>query len=160
MWRKMTGGLAAAGLAVVGAQHMVWAFSPWPFGSRDEVATYVLGQTGDMPPRTLTFALGVVLAASALPVLASARLVPRIGPVWPHRLTTWGLTAVLLARGVCGPLFNAGATDEFVTWNLRLYSPLCLALAACIGSVAYADTKAAGPETSGASTTREPVRPA
>lgn len=134
MWRKAAGGLAAAALTAIGVLHMIWAFSPWPFDSMTEAATYLLGERGDMPPAPLTFVFGAGVAGSSYLVIASARVLPEIGPAWIYRLGTWGLAAALLARGLGGQLLNSGATEEFATWNWRLYSPLCVTLAVLVGA--------------------------
>jgi hypothetical protein len=53
----------------------------------------------------------------------------------------YGLTVVLLARGLGGYFMNSGAAVEFQRWNTFLYSPLCMALAALSGIVATAASR-------------------
>ena len=72
--------------------------------------------------------VGALLIAAAYGVLAVAGTAPRFGPEGMYRLGVWALAALLLARGVAGPLFSRRGDREFRFWNLAAYSPLCLAL--------------------------------
>ena len=72
--------------------------------------------------------VGALLIAAAYGVLAVAGTAQRFGPEGMYRLGVWALAALLLARGVAGPLFSRRGDREFRFWNLAAYSPLCLAL--------------------------------
>ncbi|WP_433323344.1 DUF3995 domain-containing protein [Spirillospora sp. CA-294931] len=128
-WPRASGAVAAAALATTGALHAVWVFSAWPFSSESEGGLYLVGDPEVWAPPLPTAAVAGALFAGAYLALAASRLVPRPGPGWIYRLGNSGLIAVMVARGAGGWVFNAGAAQEFVTWNTRLYSPLCLAIA-------------------------------
>jgi hypothetical protein len=78
-----------------------------------------------MPGRVACASVAVALAVSA-----TAGAVPG---VWPRRITSV-TAAALLARGVGGlaaDFLQLGhPTERFRRWDMRLYSPLCLALGA------------------------------
>ncbi|RKT55802.1 DUF3995 domain-containing protein [Saccharothrix australiensis] len=129
--------LTALVLAAVGALHVVWMFSPWPLRSREEFARRVVGVEGDrLPPPALTAVVVVLLGVAAYLVLGRAGLLPVPGPAWLPVVGTAGLAAVLLLRGVRGLVSSPGKGTEFARLDLRVYSPLCLALAAAAGSLA------------------------
>ena len=123
---------ALGGLAVL---HGVWAFSPWPLESRARYAEVLVGVAEEkLPSAKATLGVAGLLSAATSLVLMRADVVPRVGPEW---LPRWGvrvLAAILLLRGVAGLVvsgFGRGnAPEAFRRLDLRVYSPLCLALAA------------------------------
>jgi hypothetical protein len=127
MWHDIAPDAATAALAVIGALHVAWAFTPWPAPTYHTLSKYVYGGPG-MPPKQACITVGALLIAAAYGVLAVAGTAPRFGPEGMYRLGVWTLAALLLARGVAGPLFSRRGDREFRIWNLAAYSPLCLAL--------------------------------
>lgn len=134
-WRKAVGGATGAVLALLGGLHMAWAATTWPFASEAEAARHLLGQESWVPG-PVTLAMGGCLVGSAHLVLMVSGLWRPLCADWVYRLGVWGLAAALLARGFGGPLLNSGAAEEFVRWNWRLYSPLCVVLGACVLALA------------------------
>lgn len=119
-------GLAAGiALAATSALHGVWATrNPWPLPTRDRFAEVVMGQGGFPPPAaSATVAVGLAAAAASV-----AR--PRSGP---RRLFGLATGVALAARGVMGlatyPVAKRSFPD-YARMDLRIYSPLCLALSA------------------------------
>lgn len=139
MVRTVAAVVLAITLVAIGLLHFVWAFSPWPM--KDAVTfTKTIGGSDDgvMPPRPSTILVGVALIGGGVLTLMVNESIPAIGPDWLRLVGMYGLTLVLLARGLGGYLMNSGAAGEFQRWNTVLYSPLCVALAALGGIVAVA----------------------
>ncbi|MBB5953950.1 hypothetical protein FHS29_000520 [Saccharothrix tamanrassetensis] len=129
--------LTALVLVAVGVLHVVWVFSPWPLRSPEEFARRVVGVTPDrLPSRGLTAGVAVLLALAAYLVAARGGVVGAPGPEWPAVVGTAGVAVVFLMRGAGGLVSSARKDTEFARLDRRIYSPLCLALAAATGAVA------------------------
>jgi hypothetical protein len=124
---------AALGLCALSGLHCVWATgSPWPCRTREALSEKVVGRRSGPPPSPVA-----CLAAAAL-LATAAGLVdghPHRRPAL-SRLGSAGVVAVLTVRGAFG---IAGRTDLLVPGSTspafrardrRIYSPVCLALAA------------------------------
>ncbi|HEX2577317.1 MAG TPA: DUF3995 domain-containing protein [Aquihabitans sp.] len=128
---RPTGYLASAVLAGIAALHVAWGRgSSFPYADRDEVAAKVVGSSAVPPPAACYAVAGALVVASGL-----AADVP-VGPPALRRMGRAGVATVLGVRGVLG---RAGRTDvaspgsdgaAFRRLDRRIYSPLCLALAA------------------------------
>ena len=126
---------ASATLLAVAAIHVAWgAGSTWPYHDGPTLARNVLGISDALgaPPPAATFAVTGALATAASAALMRTSPNPRIRAA--ARLVTLPAAAVLALRGVGGfaqsLLTPEAATAEFTRNDLRIYSPLCLALAA------------------------------
>ncbi|MEV8098906.1 DUF3995 domain-containing protein [Kitasatospora sp. NPDC085879] len=133
---------AATGLAAAGALHAVWAFSPWPLGSRAEFAAAVVGvEESQLPSGPATVAVAGLLGAAAWLVVTAARPESRLSGSRLVRSGVWTVSGVLAVRGVGGLLVSglrlADAPAEFRHWDLQLYSPLCVTLGALTGYLAF-----------------------
>lgn len=148
--RRWCGVVAATGMAVAGAFHVVWAFSPWPMDTWDDYSKTVLGDpTGEIPNDfgAMSMMVAVLLFAAAYLVSVQAGLLFRIGPRWMHRVGIWVVAGVLLVRATVGllsavwpegTLVPDGTSDiPYQHWNLLFYSPLCLVLGALTVGVAW-----------------------
>ncbi|MFF4036849.1 DUF3995 domain-containing protein [Streptomyces sp. NPDC001816] len=127
---KMSGVVAALGLAAAGLMHVVWVFSPWPLASRADYARTVVGVAeADLPSGPLTATVAALLFLAAYLVAARSTAAQ---PGWMIRTGPWVVAAALLGRGLVGVLVSGlDLTDvpsDYVLWDLRLYSPLCLLL--------------------------------
>jgi hypothetical protein len=121
----------AATLGALAAFHLAWGRgSTFPFPDAAALADAVAGRRA-VPPRGACFAVAGALTAAALLVADRPRL-----PRGIQRLGVTGVAAVLATRGALG---LAGRTDvvspgsasaRFRRLDRRVYSPLCLALAA------------------------------
>jgi hypothetical protein len=123
--RRRTEQATTLGLGAAGALHLAWALgSTFPARSSRELADLV-GGTDAMPGPTACAAVAGALAISAVGVSTRG--------TWPRRIATM-TAATLIGRGVGGLVVSAtgtgSATARFRYWDLRLYSPLCLALGA------------------------------
>lgn len=126
-----SGGLTATVLLAIAALHVAWGLgASFPFADRDLLADSVVG-TDTMPSSR------ACLSVASLLVLAAA-LVARFVPL-PRRLRAMALrvvTAVLVTRGVAGATGRTSTispgsdSPAFQRLDKRLYSPLCLWLAA------------------------------
>lgn len=124
-------------LITIGLLHFIWVFTPWPM--KDAMTfTKTIGGSDDgrMPSAPSTVLVGLALIGGAVLTLMVNESIPAIGPNWLQLTGMYGLTAVLLARGLGGYFMNSGAAAEFQQWNTVLYSPLCVALACMGGTVA------------------------
>lgn len=124
----------SSALAGVAAMHVAWGLgSTWPFPNATKLADTVVG-SAVVPPPLACFAVAGALGVAA----ALVGGVPAGSPV-VRRFGQAGVASVLAARAGLG---FAGRTDravpgsaspQFRRWDRRLYSPLCLALAAGAG---------------------------
>ena len=118
--------LGAGVLFFLAAMHANWARgSSWPASDRRRLAERVIG--GDEMPSA-----GACLVVTALLVLGGSLVAG-----WPgskprlQRVGAAGVAATLAVRGLVGALGLTPLTSEtFLWWDRRLYSPLCLLLAA------------------------------
>lgn len=134
--KRAAGHTAAAGLAGAAALHALWASgSTWPERDYDDLANLVVGRAA-FPSRPLTAGVaGLLLTASAVAAAASG---PTPSQSWVVRMGARTVAAILLTRGVGGlaasTLAVGNASDTFRRWDRRLYSPLCLVLAAGVAA--------------------------
>ena len=118
-------------LGALAAFHVAWGRgSSFPFRDGDELADAVAGRRA-VPPPSACFAVAGALSVAATLVAD----VPRL-PRHVQRIGVIGVAVVLATRGALG---FAGRTDvvspgsasaRFRRLDRRVYSPLCLALAA------------------------------
>ncbi|MCR3750581.1 DUF3995 domain-containing protein [Lentzea californiensis] len=133
----LVGSGTAAVLVLVGVLHGVWMFSPWPLRTREEFASRVVGVPVEkLPTGPATGAVAVLLGVAAYVVAGRAGVLPVPGPGWLATAGAAGVAAVLLLRGAAGLVVSSRQDTEFARLDLRIYSPLCLVLAACCASVA------------------------
>ncbi len=134
----LPGDMAAIGLMLASGLHATWAMgSTWPAKDPEDLADLVVG-TQPFPSAGATWAVSALTAAAAgLVTLDNHDLVkqPRL-----RRLVRLGATTVsgvLALRGGVGLAADVSGkgpgSDRFRYWDLRCYSPLCLALAALAG---------------------------
>ncbi|MFJ3787123.1 DUF3995 domain-containing protein [Kitasatospora sp. NPDC090091] len=139
---KAAGAVVAGVLAGTGVLHTVWAVSPWPLRTPEELADAVVGTGDGMPPAAACLAVAGALGAAAYLVGAEAGVLPAAGPARVRRAGVWTVSAVMLARGAGGLLVSGlglgGSSARFRRLDVRYYSPLCLALGAGAGAVAVA----------------------
>jgi hypothetical protein len=134
-----TTGATVGAFTGIAAWHVAWGLgASFPFRTRAEAAEAVIGSQR-LPGLASSLAVAAALAGATALV---ADIVPLPAPV--RRLGVVGVASVLTTRAAFG---FAGATDRlvpgsnaprFVRLDRRLYSPLCLALAA--GSAASLTT--------------------
>jgi len=123
----------ALGLGAIAGLHCVWATgSSWPLPSRAALSEQIAGRTAQEPPSSAAcLAVAALLTAAAALVDGRPRRRPRVAQV--------GATAVVAVLALRGSLGMAGRTDvlapgstspAFRSRDRRIYSPVCLALAA------------------------------
>jgi hypothetical protein len=135
----LAGGVVGLALVVIGALHVLWVYSPWPCRTRDELARNVVGRpTGDLPAifAPLSVLVAALLVAAAHVVAATAGIVPSFLPDVVVSVGAAGVAVVLGTRGVAG-LAQSGlglgeAPARYRHLDVRVYSPLCLALTALV----------------------------
>jgi Protein of unknown function (DUF3995) len=122
-------------LAAIAALHVAWGLGlRWPGSDETTLVGLVVGYRRDhMPSAQQCF-------VAALAIFAAAAVVALLGglvrlPIAPGLVTLSGLgaTAVFLGRGVAGylPAWRTHFPREpFATLDRRIYSPLCLCIAA------------------------------
>jgi hypothetical protein len=142
---RVAGNAATAGLAIASSLHLAWGLgSPWPMEDATSLARAVVGGAV-FPSRVACLGVASLLAVAAALVAARAHPRSRLGRWLPLPVTdplVVGIAGVLALRGVGGFLASASTafttafatTAQFRSLNLRLYSPLCIALA--VGSYA------------------------
>jgi hypothetical protein len=122
-------------LFAVGVIHTAWAAgSTWPYDDAETLTRSVLGvaEAKDFPPTGMTLAVTGALTVAGAAALARTSSQDKVRQA--ARLLTLPAAAVLALRGVGGfaqsLLAPQASTPEFRRNDLRLYSPLCLGLAA------------------------------
>lgn len=132
--RPIAGGAAVTLLAIAGL-HAAWAAGrTWPYADGATLSRHVLGipESPGIPSAAATVAVTAALALTGAAAVARTSNGPRLRGA--ARLITMPAAAVLAIRGLGGfaqsLLAPGAATAEFTRNDLRIYSPLCLALAA------------------------------
>jgi uncharacterized protein DUF3995 len=122
-------------LAGIAALHAAWGFGlRWPRRDETELAALVVGYDRDRMPAPLQcfVAAGAIFAAAVVVALLTGLVRLPIAP-WLVTLLGLGVTAVFAGRGVAGYLSRWRARfprQPFATLDRRVYSPLCLIIAA------------------------------
>ena len=124
---------ASASLLAIAGLHVNWARgSSWPLGDREALADVIAGRVeADRPSAAACLAVACLLGTAAAFVDGRPRRAPGIS-----RLGAAGVAATLAARGGIGmagrtDLIARGSVSErFRARDRRIYSPLCLTLAA------------------------------
>lgn len=124
---------ASASLLAIAGLHVNWARgSSWPLGDHEALADEIAGRVeADPPSAAACLAVACLLGAAAAFVDGRPRRAPGIS-----RLGAAGVVATLAARGGIGmagrtDLIARGSVSErFRARDRRVYSPLCLTLAA------------------------------
>ena len=120
----------AVGFILIAGLHLYWAFTPVDFSRLIN-----LDKNGNRmnPGRAATiFAALVFLGAGLLPLVALGVIPLPIPQLAIDIMLILGI-AVLLLRGIgglIGSLIKKKPRDIFDTWNIRLYTWICLFLAA------------------------------
>lgn len=132
--RPIAGGTAVT-LGAIAALHAAWAAGrTWPYPDGATLSRHVLGipESPGVPSPAATVAVTAALALTGAAALARTSTDSRLRGA--ARLITMPAAAVLAIRGLGGfaqsLLAPDAATAEFTRNDLRIYSPLCLALAA------------------------------
>jgi len=137
--------VAAAIFAVLGAIHVYWALGgrrgaavSFPDAWRAGPAHAPARRLRPTPLATLAVALALFAAAGVLLGRAAALA---FLPGWVYRAGTWALALLFLARAMGDfrtvGFFKTRRGSPFATWDTRLFSPLCLGIAALAGAVAW-----------------------
>jgi hypothetical protein len=116
----------AGALFFLAAMHANWARgSSWPASNERRLAERIIG--GDeMPSASACLVVAALLAVGGSLVAGWPGSKPRL-----QRFGAAGVAATLAARGLAGATGLMPLTSEtFLWWDRRLYSPLCLLLAA------------------------------
>ena len=124
--------------AVIAGLHGLWATGiTWPFGDKEALSETVFGAPASMfPSPAATMAVTVLLAAAAMLVTGRAGLWGARMPRWVFAAGTWALAAVLFLRAAFYGPAAIGSDAINRSWELALYTPLCLVLALLCAVVA------------------------
>jgi hypothetical protein len=124
-------GIASLSLASIAALHVLWATgSHWPSTNAGDAADSISGRATSPGPAACLAVAGLLSVAAAL-VAGRPRRFPAA-----QRLGSAGVIGVLTLRGSLGlagrtDLVSPGSTSaRFRSLDRRVYSPLCLSLAA------------------------------
>lgn len=129
--------IAVAGLGVAAAIHGAWATgSSWPMADKVSLGDLVIGASRPMPGAGACLAVAAALGSAAAATADASGLTPRE----PHcgmvaRAAALGAAFALGVRGIGGLLGHLAISSDgsrFGYWDLRFYSPLCVALAEAI----------------------------
>lgn len=137
--------MTAGSLAVISGLHVYWALGGvFPAATREELGPTVVGtpRGAAMPSVPLTFAVAGLFGVATLVPLVASGLVAVAVPAALPKVATLGMAGVFLARGLYGYVDRrvrpSTVGTPFEALNRRVYSPLCLALAALsVASLAF-----------------------
>jgi len=128
---RSSGRLTAITLFAIAGLHVAWGLgSSFPFQNREELADSVVGRD-EMPSMMECMAVASLLVLAATLVAGLIALPPRI-----RGIALRAVTVVLTTRGIAGAMGRTSRISPrseslaFVRLDKRLYSPLCLWLAA------------------------------
>jgi len=126
--------LIALVLVATAVLHLYWAMGGlWPGHSAASLVRIVVGVKGGMPPRLLTLAVALAIAAAGLwPLVFLGQIRLPIPPL-VVLAGMWALCGVFLLRGGVTYLPGVWRLDEtlpFYRLNRRWFSPLILAIGA------------------------------
>jgi hypothetical protein len=124
---------ASASLLAIAGLHVNWALgSSWPLPDRESLSDEVAGRAdADPPSAAASLAVAGLLGAAAAFVAGRPHRAPGFS-----RLGAAGVVTTLAARGGLGMagrtdlLAPGSASERFRDRDRRIYSPLCLTLAA------------------------------
>jgi hypothetical protein len=131
-------------LAAVASLHAYWALGGlWPGKDEADLVRHVIGEPRRtrMPPVWITWSVVAASLVAAVWPLVAAGLVPMPLPDGLVRGGAALIGVVFLLRGIAGytPAWRRGhAAEPFARRDRRLFSPLCLALAAGYGTLVVA----------------------
>ncbi len=136
--KRAAGIVGVIGLGGAAGLHGLWAAgSSWPAADKDDLADLVVGRAR-FPSAGPTAVVAGMLATAAALTAAQSGLIPVPSPS-ANRVVHLGMrtvAAVLLTRGLGGLGVSAlglgGASERFRYWDLRVYSPLCVALGGAV----------------------------
>ena len=122
--------VASVLLGALGILHALWAAgSVWPFSNKERLAQVVWGGSAStFPSPAATLAVVVLLVTAVLLVTGRAGLWGRGVPSWVFLIGTWGVAAVLILRALLFGFAALGSDAVNRTWELALYTPLCLVI--------------------------------
>jgi hypothetical protein len=130
-WRKSKAGyVLASSLIVVAGLHAFWALGgSWGLQT-------AIGEGNPLPPRLVIWTVVLMLTGAVLVVLGRVGLWGNSLPAWIFSVGTWSLCAALIV--VAGANFTTGRP-----WDVWVFAPLSLLLAALAGVVARSARRAA-----------------
>lgn len=136
--------VAGSLFGVIAGLHGLWATGiTWPFGDKEALSETVFGAPAStFPPPAATIAVTVLLAMAALLVTGRAGLWGARMPQWVFSAGTWAVAAVLLLRAALYGPAAVGSDATNRSWELALFTPLCLVLALLCVVVASGDAPA------------------
>ena len=120
-------------LAALAGTHVYWAAGGvWPAANRETLAENVVGPGARFPPDLALYGVAAVLAAGSLVVTGAAHKWRSPVPLEVYAAAAHVGAGILAVRGVVGLASSlvAGLDAPYRRWDVALYSPLCLLLAA------------------------------
>ncbi len=117
-------------LGAIAVLHGLWAAgATWPFTDKDRLAEVVLGGSAStFPSAAATWVVVLMLAAAVALVTGQAGLWGARLPNWVFLIGTWGVAVVLILRALLFGFAAIGSDAVNRTWELALYTPLCLVI--------------------------------
>ncbi len=134
----MTAIALASVLAFLSGLHIYWAFGGrWGWGA---AIPQIDGRPAFSPSRLATLVVALALAAAAVLPLVRTGVVPFPVPPWLSQWSAVFLAFIFFIRAVGDfrlvGFFKRVRGTPFAIWHTRLFSPLCLLLAAGFARVA------------------------
>ncbi len=135
-------------LGLIALLHVYWALGGyWPGTTEQSLINTVIGDPGlsSMPPAALTLGVAfLVFAAGVVALSVSGIALTRLYSL--SRIAALVLILVFTARGTMGLISDIGLlqfpmTEPFRTYDLWLYSPLCLLLGAGFALLVFSRPK-------------------
>jgi len=136
---RIVGWLIFVILAIIALLHVYWGLGGlWPAETLPELINTVVGDSRmtAMPPVGLTIIVALLIFAAGWIALERSD-VAHLLPNWITKMGSWTLVFVFGLRGLSSYFFAAGVygntttlAEPFATYDVWIYGPLCLLLAA------------------------------
>lgn len=136
---RTAAGAVGVVLGAIAVLHAMWAAgSAFPFSDRESLSETVWGgPAATLPSPAATMAVTGLLVVAILLVTGRAGMWGNRVPRWVFAVGTGGVATVLLLRGLLFGIAAIGSDAVNRTWELALYSPLCIVLAVLCAIVVY-----------------------
>ncbi len=139
---KISGILLAVVFAALSLFHLYWA-AGGTFGKAATIPTVAGRRSFDTSPLG-TILVAVALLIAMLIITGQLGMLGEVIPEWIFKWGTWCICIIFLLRAVgefrLVGFFKQVQDTEFAYWDTRLFSPLCLAIAAMAFIVVYKKT--------------------
>ncbi len=131
-------------LSIIAAIHVYWGLGGlWPGGTEQALINTVLGnpRATSMPSSEVTFIVAfLIFSAGLVALIASRIIIPKLSTL--AKVPAFVLMLIFMARGAIALFIGLRSpdlpiTEPFRTYDLWMYSPLCLIIGVSFGVLVF-----------------------